>query len=334
MRQVLAVAALSMVLAGCSGKKADPVPPPPPVDPGPVTCLPSCAGTRSYDAIAYALSGRYDWPTSRLVASEEITLKLPAGAGPVVELDGTMQVTAVHAGTQRLAYAAGGATLRVDLGPLAPGTSPVTFTVDYTARAASTPPFYESLWATSSTAQDPVRSRMVFTDSEPHRGRNWLVQKDDPSDPALFSIALTVAADEDVVANGERISDTIVSGGHRVAYALDVPIATYLMAFAAGQLEHVDRPTGSSVPLRLWYRRGLAIDPAMVLDPVASAMATFEALLGPYPFARYGVLLQPAKGWGMENATITIESEDFGQDPLFSFEVNTHELAQTGSATT
>jgi hypothetical protein len=330
MRKVLAVAALAFAVAGCSGKKADPLPPPPPpppVDPGPVTCLPGCAGTRAYDAIAYALSGQYDWTNSRLVASEEITLTLPAGAGPVVELDATMQVTAVHAGSQRLAYAAVGATLRVDLGPLTPGTSPVTFTVDYTAKAASVPPFYESLWETSSTARDPVRARVVFTDSEPHRGRNWLVQKDDPSDPALFSVALTVAADEDMVANGDRVSDEVVAGGRRVAYALDVPIATYLMAFAAGQLEHVDRPTGSSVPLALWYRRGLAIDPAPTLDAVADAMATFEALLGPYPFPRYAVVLQPMPGWGMENATITIESEDFDQDPSSTFELNAHELA-------
>ncbi len=314
MRQVLVVAALSMMLAGCSGKKSDP---------GPVSCLPGCAGTRSYDAIAYALSGRYDWATSRLIASEAITLALQAGAGPVVELDATMQVTAVRAGSQPLAWAASGATLRVDLGPLAPGTSPVTFTVDYTVSSSTA----SSLWSTNSTARDPVRSRIVFTDSEPNRGHEWLVQKDDPSDPALFSVVLTVAADEDVVANGERISDSVVPEGRRVAYALDVPIATYLMAFAAGQLEHVDRPTGSSVPLALWYRRGLAIDPALTLDVVAGAMATFEALLGPYPFSRYAVVLQPMPGWGMENATITIESEDFGQDPLFSIEVNTHELA-------
>ena len=325
MRQVLVVAVLAIVVVGCPGKKADPEPPPP-VDPGPATCLPACPGTRRYDAVAYALTGRYDWATARLIASEEITLTLPAGVAPVVELDATMQVTAVRGGGGALPYAAGGATLRVDLGSLTPGTAPVTFTVEYTANAASAPPYYESLWATSSTTQDPVRTRIVFTDSEPHRARNWLVQKDDPSDPALFSVALTVAPDEDLVANGERVSDEVVAGGRRVAYALDKPIATYLMAFAAGQLEHVERPAGSSVPLALWYRRGLAVDPALTLDVVADAMATFEALLGPYPFSRYAVVLQPMPGWGMENATISVESEELGQDPAMAF-VHTHELA-------
>ena len=315
MRQVLAVVVLlTMVMAGCSSEKADGGPTPT------TTCLPACPGTRSYDAIAYALAARFNWGTRTLVASEEITLALTAGAGTVVELDSTVQVTAVHAGTQALAYAAGAGKLRVDLGPLTPGTSPVAFTVDYRVSSAS------SLWVTDSTANDPVRSRIVFTDSEPNRGHEWLVQKDDPSDSALFSVVMTVAADENVVANGERLSDTVVPEGRRVAYALDVPIATYLMAFAAGQIEHVDRPTGSSVPLSLWYRRGLAIDPALTLDAVAGAMATFEALLGPYPFSRYAVVLQPMGGWGMENATITIESEDFGQDP-FSAWVHTHELA-------
>lgn len=114
----------------------------------------------------------------------------------------------------------------MDLSPLAPGTAPVTFTVEYTVASAS------SLHATDSVPLDPVRSRTVFTDSEPDRGHEWLVQKDDPSDPALFSVELTVAADEDVIANGDRRSDAVVPEGRRVAYAIDVPIASRACASA------------------------------------------------------------------------------------------------------
>jgi hypothetical protein len=111
-----------------------------------------------------------------------------------------------------------------------------------------------------------------------------------------------------------------------VVYALDVPIPTYLMAFAAGQLTHTDRPTGSSVPLSLWYRRGLALDPADALDALAGAMTSYEALLGPYPFASYSLVLLPGYGGGMENATITFEGERYSQGP-YNTGLHTHELA-------
>jgi len=313
---LLLMATLAVGLAGCPGKKD----PPPNPGGGPPSCLPGCAGTRDYDAVAYALSGRFDWASRELLATEEITLVVAAGATPVVSLDAAVTVTSVRAGSQRLAFAAANGTLRVDLGPLAPGAAPVTFTVEYRA------PTSDALIATSSRGDDPVRSRVVFTDSEPRRGHQWLVQKDDPSDPARFSVELTVAGDEDLVANGERTADAAAPGGRKVAYALPQPIPTYLMAFAAGQLEHSDHVSAGGTPLSLWYRRGLALDPSETLGQLASAMASFEPLVGPYPFSRYAVVLLPGFGGGMENATITFEGEVFSQGP-YGFGLHAHELA-------
>jgi hypothetical protein len=304
-------AALALALAACSGSKPGPAP---------ATCLPGCAGTRGYDALAYALTGRFDWATGRLIASEAITLSLPAGAGTVVDLDAAVEITSVTGGGRALPYAAAGGALRVDLGALSPGTAPVTFTVEYTAALS------DALRAPAPRAEDPVRARVVFTDSEPDRGHQWLVEKDDPADRARFSVTLTVADDEDLVANGERTADAAVAGGRRVSYALDTPIPTYLMAFAAGQLTRVDRPAGGGVPLSLWHRRGLAIAPSDALDQLADAMATFEALLGPYPYSRYSLVLLPSYGGGMENATASFESEQASQGP-YGFNLHAHELA-------
>src|SRR5439155_12267058 len=101
-------------------------------------------------------------------------------------------------------------------------------------------------------------------------------------------------------------------GGRLVRYEMDRPLPTYLMAFAAGQLEHHDR-AGGRVPLSVWYRRGLVLDPAATLDVVAGVMATYEGLIGPYPWDRYSVVLLPQFGGGMENATITFNIETSGQ---------------------
>jgi hypothetical protein len=301
---VLVVAVVAVV--GCGG------------DAPPLTCLPGCAADRTFDARAYALRGRFDWTAAQLVASEDVTLVV--GASPVIALDTTAKILAVHAPGTALPFEvdAAGHQLQVDLTALAPGAAPVTFTIDYLA------PTSDALWTTGPRDDDPARARVVYTDSEPDRGAAWLPAKHDPSDRALWSIELTVDAGEDVIANGTRTRDEVTADGRVVGYALDKPIPTYLMAFAAGGLTHTDRTSGR-VPLSLWYRRDLAIDPTANLDAVADAMATFEQRLGPYPWDSYAVVLVPQYGGGMENATITFNAESSGLGNV-GFSLNAHEL--------
>lgn len=307
----LLLAALTPFTAGLTGCGDHGAPP---------SCLPDCSGTRDYDARSYHLTGQFDWDARTLDASEDISLVLGAPDADVIELDSTVDVSRVHAGDQELAFAVDDAaqTLRIDLAPLAPGGDPVAFTVEYQA------PTSDSLIATTSRDDDPVTSRVVFTDSEPDRGHQWLVENDDPADRALWSVSLTVPDDEDVIGNGARTGDEPTGGGHQISYALDKPIPTYLMAFAAGQLDHVDR-TGGRVPLSVWYRRGLMLDPDDTLDAVARSMDAFEPLIGPYPWNSYSVVLLPYGG-GMENATITFNNETSGQGRV-SLGLNAHELA-------
>jgi hypothetical protein len=271
---------------------------------------------RGYDVRSYELRGRFDWEARRLIASVDISVVVGA-TGTTIQLDSGVEVSRVHAGGRDLPFTADGELLTVDLASLSPADSPVSFTIDYQAPATT------SLVASRSRDDDPVTSRVVYTNSEPRGGRLWMPSSDRPDDRARFAVELTVAADEDVVANGARVKDELTSGSRVVRHEMDDPIPTYIMAWAAGQLEHTDR--AGPVPLSLWYRRGLAIDPARNLDAVADAMTTFERLLGAYPFERYSVVLLPEFGGGMENATITFNSESSGQGNV-SFNLNAHEL--------
>jgi len=298
--------ALALAASGCGDDGGEPP-----------TCLPDCAGDRSYDAISYDLRASFDWTTSTLTGSEDITVAI--GASPVIALDAQVAVTAVHAGDAAVPFVADDTGLRVDLTALAATTATVTFTVDYTAEASS------ALRVGGPRDDDPVTSRVVFTDSEPDRGSLWLVGKHDPSDRALWSVDVAVAPDQDVIANGARTGDATAGTERHVRYALDKPIPTYLMAFAAGDLVHADRTTGR-VPLAVWYRRGLAVDPEATLDVVADSMTAFEAVIGPYPWDSYAVVLAPGYGGGMENATITFNAETSGQGTV-SLSLNAHELA-------
>jgi aminopeptidase N len=278
---ILALVAVTLGASGCGGDDGEPPP----------SCLPDCPGDRGYDAVSYDLHARFDWTSETLTATEDISVAI--AASPVIELDAGVVVTAVHAGDRALAFVADPATakIRIDLTPIAAST-PVAFTVDYTAMVSS------ALRLGGPRDDDPVAARAVFTDSEPDRARLWLVAKDDPSDRALWSVDVAVAPDQDVLANGARVSDSTAGAERVVGYALDKPIPTYLMAFAAGDLVHADRTTGR-VPLSVWYRRGLAVDPDATLDVVADAMATYETKLGPYPWDSYPVFHAPGYGGGM-----------------------------------
>jgi len=305
-------------------------------DAGNPGCASGCTGTRDYDAQSYSLRAKFDWTAQRLIAEEDICLVLTNSpstkppltepAASVVALDAAVDVKRVSAHGKDLpwAYDASKKVLHVDVSALRRSAGAVSFTVNYEAATSS------ALTATQGRDGDPVTSRVVNTDSEPNRGRTWLISNDHPSDRALWSVELTAAPDEDVIANGERVRDEVKDGARIVGYHLDTPLPTYLMAFAVGQLEHRNRARGR-VPLGVWYRRGLMVDAEANFDMLEDQMGTFEKLLGPYPFHSYAVVILPGSNGAEENATVTFSTEAYNQEDVsrgsFNFAINAHELA-------
>jgi len=283
-------------------------------------CTARCTGTRDYDAQSYSLRAKFDWNAQRLFADEEIVVRLTKPGQSVVALDAAVDVKRVSLDGRALPWVldADRHVLHVDLGPRDGDTR--TFVVTYEAAvsdALMAPPAAEN--------GDPVTSRAMFTIAEPDLARKWLVCNDHPPDRALWAVELTVAADEDVIANGERVRDERKGGERAVGYRIDMPLPTYLMAFAMGQLEHRDR-AGWRVPLSVWYRRGLKFDVEAHLDLLVELMGTYDRLIGPYPFSRYSVVVLPEFPGGMEYATITAIDEESALGNT-DFELNAHELA-------
>jgi hypothetical protein len=321
MKHVVWVLLASAAASACGGDDVYEVP-------APASCLPGCAGVRTYDAQAYDLHARFDWDSSTLTATEDITLDT-SQSGAIVELDAAVDITRVYTGDQNLAYIVDptARTLTVDVTPVGTGSA-TTFSVDYSAKVDGTTSQTSgtSLILSSSTSDDPCKSRVLYTDSEPDRALFWLVTQLDPSDRALWSVDMTIGSDEDVIANGTRVSDQTNGDTRTVGYALDKPIPAYMMAFAAGQLEHTDRAAADGVvPLSVWYRRGFVLDPQLTLNDVTTAMKVFNAEIMPYPWDTYSVVLLPYGG-GMENATITFNDEFSGQG-AGDFVLNAHELS-------
>jgi aminopeptidase N len=277
---------------------------------------------RGYDARSYELDAHFDWARQRLIGVEHATLVLRDVGRTTVEFDSAVQVSQVSAQGHTLPFTVGAATLQVDISPLRHRERPITLEIDFEAPTA--PSLHAALGGEDGNR---ISSRVVFTDSEPDRGLWWLVANHDPSDRARWSVQLTVEGDEDVIANGERVRDQVRDGQRVVRYHLNRPIPTYLMAFAAGQLEHHDDCESERVPLSVWHRRGLPVDSARHLAVLRTLMKRTERLAGPYPWNRYSVVLLPdgAFGGGMENATITFNSESSGLEDI-DVALNAHEL--------
>jgi hypothetical protein len=276
-------------------------------------------GGVGYDAQSYELVGRFDWERRQLIATERVTLTLSPGIR-FVELDAAVDVKAVHGdGGANLPFIISTDRLGIDISSLATQRNTVSFTIDYEASPS------DGLVASVSRDDDPVTSRVVYTDSEPFFGTKWLPAIHKPADRAEWQVELTVRSNEDVIANGVRTKDEMRGGERVVRYEMKDPIPTYTMAFAAGELEHRDRTTGR-VPLSVWYRRGLAVEPDDMLDYLSGAVPTLEKLVGPYPWPSYAVVLLPEFSGGMENTTITFTTETSGQANLGA-SLQAHELA-------
>jgi aminopeptidase N len=311
--------AVLLLPAGCSSR-SDERPAPAPV----LAC--EVDAPRGYDVTSYDLRGAFDWQRGALVATVRIAAHVEAGAR-TLELDSRVaRVLSVSAGDAPAAFdvdAAAG-TLRVDVAPLA-ATLPADVTLEITYEADLSP----GLSTSSGRDGDPVTTRVFYTQGEPTVVARWMPGDHRPSDRALFSVALDVADDEEVVANGARAEPTPSGAGRRVIrYAIDRAIPTYTMAFAAGQLEAHDDPgaPGSGEPkLTMWHRRGAAIDADRYLATLRRTMRTFESRIGPYPFDAYAVALLPEYPGGMENASVTFMAETAGEAHI-SESLGAHEL--------
>ena len=301
---------------GCDGGETDgSAPPNGTSDAGPHdgggTCTVGCDagnadGGVGYDAKSYEVVGRFDWARRLLIAKERVTLSTVSNPG-FIELDAAVDIKGVQGeGGASLPFVVTPNLLRIDVSSLQASEGTLSFTIVYEA------PTSEGLVASVSRDDDPVTSRVFYTDSEPFYGTLWLPAIHKPSDRAEFKVELTVGANEDVVANGTRIKDEMRDGQRVVGYEMTNPIPTYTMAFAAGELEHRDRTTGR-VPLSVWFRRGLVLEPNDMLDFLTEAMATLESLVGPYPWPSYAVVLLPEFSGGMENTSITFTTETSGQ---------------------
>ncbi len=125
---------------------------------------------------------------------------------------------------------------------------------------------------------------------------------DQPDLKARYTLALTVPARWQTVANAAEIAREVQGTRLQIRYAETEPIPTYLFAFAAGSFQ-VEAAERNGRTFRMLHRetdeKKVARNVNAVFDLHASSLAWLEAYTGvPYRFGKFDFLLAPAFQFG------------------------------------
>lgn len=156
--------------------------------------------------------------------------------------------------------------------------------------------------------EDPNPHPMLYTKTEPQGTMGWLPSQDRPDDRASFALEITLPRELSLVTNGLLVKDQFSDSSRTMKWETQIPIPTYLMAFAISKFQHTSQ-WHDGLELSIWSRQGLPVDAHALLEETRRQIALFESLMVPYPFEKYFIVLIPDFRGGMEHASVTFNDE-------------------------
>ncbi|MFI5910581.1 M1 family metallopeptidase [Dactylosporangium sp. NPDC051541] len=162
----------------------------------------------------------------------------------------------------------------------------------------------------------------LWTMQEPYGASTWYPANDQPSDKALYDIAVTVPSGWAAIASGTPGP----SDGVTFRYSSAVPVASYLTTLAVGQYTKTELQGPHGLPITLWTR---AADGGQRLDNLKALpvyLQWLEERFGPYPFASTGAVLVPSQS-AMETQQMMTIGDSVVDGGSGSAGVLVHELA-------
>ncbi|BBC74305.1 aminopeptidase [Altererythrobacter sp. B11] len=171
----------------------------------------------------------------------------------------------------------------------------------------------------------------LFSQGQPILNRSWIPTQDSPGIRQSWEARVTAPKPLTVVMSGLRVGEPADAGEGRRAFSfrMNKPVAPYLIAIAAGDLEF--RALGP--------RTGVWTEPAMIdraakeLEDTEAMVAAAEELYGPYRWGRYDMIVLPPSFpyGGMENPTLTFLTPTFLAGDKSLTGLVAHELAHSWS---
>ncbi len=272
------------------------------------------AGSRGYDVLDYGLDLTIDVAARRVRGA--VTIRLCATGGDLdttrIDLHPDLAVDSLLWNGAPAPFRREGARLLAALpAPLADGAAGSLRVVYAGAPPQGVPPLNAGLMFRRHGDETPDPSDdapVVANVSEPATAHTWWPCKDDPSDKATATIAVTVPDSLAVVSNGALVAEAAPAPGlRRSVWRERHPIATYLVSIAVSNyVQWTEACPCAAGEVRLSFHV-FPQDEAgarIALAPTCDMLRWLEELAGPYPFAdeKYA---QAGIRWGgaMENQT-------------------------------
>ncbi len=142
--------------------------------------------------------------------------------------------------------------------------------------------------------------------SQPSGSMNWFPCNNHPLDKATYSFRITVPQGLTAVANGV-LRETIANDNDTRVFVWEMqqPMASYLALVAIGDFVAA-RDDSGSVPIRNFFPVGASDASIAGYAVTGDMMAWLTELLGPYPFAEYGVVAVPGFPGALESQSLSI----------------------------
>lgn len=209
-----------------------------------------------------------------------------------------------------------GAQLRIDPDPVLVAGDPVDLTIDYVAPVPATrrlAPGEGGLIATDSG---------LFAVGEPTGATTWRPANDHPLDKATYEITIITPEGVVGVTGGVLTETTAVPNGTARTFAMDDPVASYLVPLVVdADLEAIDHADDGSPDVRDWVDASLGLSESLLATQV-EMVAFFEGIFGPYPFPTAGAAVVDRAFWGaIETQTLSTFAPNAVQGFVLAHEV-------------
>ncbi|HEY2748524.1 MAG TPA: M1 family aminopeptidase, partial [Polyangia bacterium] len=262
---------------------------------------------------------RLDWRArldfgARVIAGEaRLTID---GVGAAIDLD-ARDLTIEHVGDEA------GARLDVELG------APRGF-AGQRLRIARPPRVVVIRYRTSPAAMALHWSNQsVYSQCQPIYARTLVPLPDSPSSPIAYHAELTAPRALTTLMAATRIDRVEAGDAATTTFAMDEPIAPYLLAVAVG--DYAAREL--SARCRVWAAPALVDAAARALGDVERLLGEAEGLFGAYRWGRFDLLIAPLSFpyGGMENPRLAFLSPTLLGDRESLVAVVAHELVHAWS---
>jgi aminopeptidase N len=153
----------------------------------------------------------------------------------------------------------------------------------------------------------PGTAGEAWTMQEPYGASTWYPANDQPSDEALYDVAVTVPAGWTAIAHGQLMALEHGGTGDTYRWRSTDPVASYAATLALGRYTRVADMGPHGLPLTYWVRTGQDESLLPALRRTPASLTWLERHFGPYPFSTAGVVVV-----GSETAMETSQMVTYG----------------------